>query len=86
MGRKTSRDGRVTGFGYGHSTVGLAAADSVLLKGEITDPGPDYGRPVRLRMTPDEARRWAEHLAEAADTIDARQKRLREAAKETNHG
>jgi hypothetical protein len=51
----------------------------VLLKGEITDAA-DPGRPVTLYMTPDDARRWAEHLIQMADAVDRRQAQVRKAA------
>jgi hypothetical protein len=64
---KKVRTGKITG----HGTSGWDRGRStlVVLNGEITDAA-DAGRPVRLEMTPAEARKWAAGLIKMADYAD----------------
>jgi hypothetical protein len=67
MARKARRSGKITG----HGTDGYYAKDGpcVVLHGEITDDA-DAGRPVALKMTPAEARKWAAGLIRMADYVE----------------
>jgi hypothetical protein len=66
MARKKTHYGRITG----HGTSGWPSKPYVVLNGEIVDPADD-GRPITLRMTEDDARRWAAGLIKMADHIRA---------------
>jgi hypothetical protein len=67
MGYKKTHHGRITG----HGTSGWYDDPHVVLHGEITDAA-DNGRPIVLRMSEADARRWAAGLIRMADSIAAK--------------
>ncbi|GAB2696460.1 hypothetical protein [Kitasatospora kifunensis] len=74
MGHRKFWTGRIIGIGYRSAINPITNAPKVGVDVEVTD-GPQTGRRIDIRLTPQQARSWAESLINAADHVEDEIKR-----------